>query len=96
MEVKVLNNTYKLIENEKDAFNEEEFLNKCTDYFFPYDYILGDYAYGKLRLKGFNNKNNKNFNKYNDYKNIKKYIENDCAFGCAYFILEKKIVAQKN
>ena len=35
-----------------------------------YDYIVGDIAYSKLRLKGFNNKSNKNFNKINDYKNI--------------------------
>ena len=50
----IINNTeYELINNYKDAFNEEEFLSKCTDYFYDYDYIVGDIAYGKLRLKGF-------------------------------------------
>lgn len=92
MEIKVLDNNYKLIKNNKDAFNETEFLEKCTDYFTPYDFIVGDYAYGKLRLKGFNKKSNKNFNKYNDCTKINNYIENDCAYGCGYFILEKKTI----
>ena len=54
-----------------------------------YDYIVGDIAYSKLRLKGFNKKNNKNFNQINDYKNVEKYIKENCAFDCKYFILEK-------
>ena len=35
-------NEYILIENYRDAFELEEFLNKCTDYFVDYDYIVGD------------------------------------------------------
>ncbi len=82
-------NSYKIIKDNRDAFNEEEFLEKCTDYFKDYDYIVGDIAYSKLRLKGFNKKDNKNFNNINDYKNVDKYIEENCAYGCRYFILEK-------
>ena len=57
------NQISELIENYKEAFDKEEFLSKCTDYFYDYDYIVGDWAYGKLRLKGFNDKSNKNYNK---------------------------------
>ena len=89
MEIMVENNKYKLNKNYKEAFQKEEFLEKCTEYFYSYDFIVGDYAYGKLRLKGFNKKTNSKFNKYNDYTKIKKYISDDCAYGCAYFILEK-------
>ena len=92
MEIKVENNTYKVIKNYRDSFKEEEFLEKCTDYFYEYDYIVGDYAYSKLRLKGFAKKDNKIFNQYNDYSNVEKYIENDCAYGCPYYILEKKTI----
>ena len=90
MEIKVENNKYKIIKNYKEAFKKEEFIEKCTEYFFPYDFIVGDYAYGKLRLEGFSKKTNKNFNKYNDCTKINDYIENDCAYGCSYFILEKE------
>lgn len=80
---------YKLIKDVKDGFDKEEFINKCTDYFNVYDYIVGDIAYSKLRLKGFNKKGNKNLNKINDYNNIDKYLKENCAFDCKYFILEK-------
>lgn len=81
---------YEIIENYKDAFNEEETKNRYTDYFHNYDYILGDYAYSKLRLKGFCKKENKIFNEINDYENIKKYIKKACAYECPYFILKKR------
>lgn len=90
MTIEVDNNKYKIIKNYKDAFNSEEFLNKYTDYFKDYDYIVGDIAYSKLRLKGFNKKNNKNVNKINDFSNLEKYIKENCAYDCKYFILEKE------
>ena len=83
---------YKLIKNYNEAFNEEEFLNKVTDYFEGYDYIVGDISYSKLRLKGFTKKGNKLNNKINDYSNVDKYISENCAYGCKYFILEKENV----
>ncbi len=87
--IEALNNKYKIVEDFREAFQKNEFLEKVTDYFTEYDYIVGDYAYGKLRLKGFNNKNNKIFNKINDYSTVEKYIKTNCAYGCRYFILQK-------
>ena len=72
--IEVENNKYELIVNYKDAFDKEEFINKCTDYFYDYDYIVGDIAYSKLRLKGFYDENNKKVNKINNYKNLNKYL----------------------
>ena len=59
MTIKVENNEYKLIQNYKDGFDEEMFKERYTSYFENYDYIVGDIAYSKLRLKGFNKKENK-------------------------------------
>ena len=87
--IEVNNIKYDIVKNYRDAFDKDEFIEKFTDYFNDYDYIVGDIAYGKLRLKGFNKKNNKNFNQINDYNNVKKYIKENCAFDCKYFILEK-------
>lgn len=87
--VEVENNKYKIIKNYRDAFNKDEFIDKYTIFFAQYDFIVGDIAYSKLRLKGFNNKGNKNFNKINDCQNIEKYIKENCAYDCKYFILEK-------
>ncbi len=80
---------YKLIKDYREGYDEEMFKEKYTSFFEEYDYIVGDIAYSKLRLKGFNKKDNKNFNKINDYANVEKYIKENCAYGCRYFILEK-------
>ena len=61
MEVIIDNKTYEVIKNVKDALDVEDLEGKITDYYDNFDYILGDYAYGKVRLKGFNEKENKNF-----------------------------------
>ena len=79
---------FKLIKD-KDGFNQAEVESKLTDYFDSYDYIVGDWSYGKLRLKGFCKKENKIFNKINDYDNLDNYIKNNCAYGCKYFVLER-------
>ena len=64
------NINYEIIKDYKNGFENEKVLEKLTDYFQDYDYILGDWAYGKLRLKGFNDKTNKNYSKVNDYEKI--------------------------
>ena len=91
MEKKVTINDieYVLLKNYRDAFNEEEFKLKCTDYFYDYDYIVGDIAYGKLRLKGFYDSKNKKVKNINNYKNLDKYLSEDCAKDCRYFVLKK-------
>ncbi len=89
MIIEVEKNKYKLIKDYRDAFDKDLFLEKYTSYFENFDYIVGDIAYSKLRLKGFNNKDNKFYNKINDYKNVEKYIKENCAYDCKYFILEK-------
>jgi len=81
---------YEIITDYREGFNKEDFLNKYTDYFKEYDYIVGDWAYGKLRLKGFYDDNNKNAKNINKYSNLDKYLEENCAYGCRYFVVKKK------
>ncbi len=90
MEVIIDNKKYEVIKNEKDALDISDLEGKITDYYDSFDYILGDYAYGKVRLKGFNDKNNKYFKPENDIQKVDDYIENYCAYGCKYFILKIK------
>lgn len=89
--IEVNNKKYELIKNYKEAFDKEEFLEKCTDYFYDYDYIVGDIAYGKLRLKGFYDEKSKKVKKINNYKNIDEYFKRYCANDCKHFILKKII-----
>lgn len=80
---------YEIIKNYRDAFDKDDFISHYTDFFEDYDYIVGDIAYSKLRLKGFYDNKNKKAKEINNYKDVNKYIENDCAFDCRYYILKK-------
>ena len=88
-QIKLQNNFYEIIENKNDCLNLEELQNKYTDFFYDYDYILGDYAYHKLRLKGFCDKKNKKFNKINDISTKDIYLKKQCAYMCNYFLIKK-------
>lgn len=79
---------YKLVKD-NDGFDKETIEEKLTEYFDDFDYVVGDWSYGKLRLKGFCNKDNKRFTEYNDYKKVDEYLEKECSYGCKYFILER-------
>ena len=87
--IKLGRKNYKIIKNYKDAFIKEDIEEKYTDFFEDYDFLVGDYAYGKLRLKGFCYKKNRRYQKCNDFTLIDHYIQNDCAYECKYFVLEK-------
>ena len=87
--VTVEDNTYEIITDYRDGFDNDEFINRYTDYFKDYDYIVGDWAYDKLRLKGFNDKKNPKCTKLNNYDNLDNYLKNNCAYGCRYFVLKK-------
>jgi uncharacterized protein YutD len=87
--IKINEVEYEIIKDEKDAIDKEVLVEKITDYFDDFDYIVGDWAYGKLRLKGFYNKSHKLVKVHNNIENVNDYINNNCAYGCRYFILEK-------
>lgn len=91
MEVIEINNKrYQVMKNYKDAINIEEIAERLTDYFDDFDYIVGDWAYGKLRLKGFYDSDNKKCKKINDISGLDNYIENSCAYGCKWFQIKRK------
>ena len=81
--------TYEVEKNYKNAFDIETVQSKLTEHFYDYDYILGDIAYNKLRLKGFYNTNSSKKEKWNDIAYLEEYIKNYCAYDCAYFLLKK-------
>lgn len=87
--VKLDNQEWELIEEYKNGYDEEVLKEKYTDYFEPYDYIIGDWSYGKVRLKGFCNKINKLCNRNNDIKFKDDYLSNLCSYECKYFIIQK-------
>ncbi|MBQ6477690.1 MAG: YutD family protein [Bacilli bacterium] len=90
--VELRNQKYEIIRNDDECFDKEivEDRIKETDYFDDYDYILGDFAYDKVRLKGYYDTKNNKKTEINDFATIDDYIENYCQMGSKIFILKKE------
>ena len=87
--IEVNGKKYEVVEDYREALDLEVLEEKLTDYYDEFDYVVGDWAYGKVRLKGFYDSKNKKCKKYNDIKNLKDYIEYSCAYGCKWFEIKK-------
>ena len=83
--------SYELIHENRNGWNPEAFRNRYSEVLERYDYIIGDWGYNQLRLKGFFRDNHQKANKDSVFSAASDYINEYCNFGCAYFILEKKI-----
>ena len=85
----VLNNKEYEIVRDDDVFDLETVKELVTDYYDDFDYIFGDQAYNKIRLKGFYDSKNKKVKPLNDIKGLDDYIVNYCVYGCKVFLLKK-------
>lgn len=81
--------TYEVIQEHKNAWNPEAFRDRYSEVLERYDYIVGDWGYNQLRLKGFFRDNHPKSTKDTTSSGIMDYINEYCNFGCAYFIVEK-------
>lgn len=89
-EIIVNGETYLVLKNDNNAIDVPLLEEKITDYYDEFDYIVGDWAYGKVRLKGFYDSSNSKCKKYNDIANLEDYIKRNCAYGCKWFQIKKK------
>lgn len=80
---------FEIIENYRDAFDEEQFQEKYSEVLNKYDYIVGDIGYEKLRLAGFFRDNKAKADRDKKFSAVQDYLYEYCNFGCAYFILRK-------
>ena len=87
--IDINNKKYELIKDDDKCFDLEIVKEKVTDYFDDYDYIFGDFAYGKVRLKGYYDSKNKKAKRINDIKYLEEYIKNYCCYGAKTFLLKK-------
>ena len=74
---------------------KKELKSLFTEYFETFDYVLGDYSYGRLRLKGFYESKNKLTKRINDIKYLDDYLKEFCAYQCPYFLIKKQINVEK-
>jgi uncharacterized protein YutD len=81
--------TYELIKEHKNGWNAEAFRARYSDVLDKYDYIVGDWGYSQLRLKGFFKDSNLKAARENRIGSLQDYLQEYCNFGCAWFVLQK-------
>ncbi|WP_238404175.1 YutD family protein [Paenibacillus paridis] len=81
--------SYEIVHENRNGWNPEAFRDRYSEVLERYDFIIGDWGYSQLRLKGFFRDNHQKATKDSTFSGMSDYINEYCNFGCAYFILEK-------
>lgn len=79
---------YQLLVSYRDGFNGDEFAKRFSNILSKYDYIVGDWGYGQLRLRGFYDDQSLLFRPERGQERIEDYLFEDCNFGCPYFVVQ--------
>ena len=87
--VTINNLQYELVEEFREGFNEEAFKGRYSEILNKYDYVVGDWGYGQLRLRGFFDDQNQKASFDTKISTLSEYLYEFCNFGCAYFVVKK-------
>ena len=71
------NHPYTLVADYKNAFNSEALADRFSSILGKYDYIVGDWGYGQLRLRGFYGPDNPQYNPEQGMQTIQDYLYED-------------------
>lgn len=87
--IRVQGVTFEVVENVRDGWNEDEFKARYSDVLNKYDYIVGDWGYSQLRLRGFFADEHKKSTYDNKISTLNEYLYEYCNFGCAFFVVRR-------
>lgn len=79
---------YLLVDNYRDAFDPDKLADRFSSILGKFDYIVGDWGYDQLRLRGFYAEDNPLYQESRSVDTIQEYINEECNFGCAYFVIQ--------
>ncbi|GAK14024.1 YutD family protein [Geomicrobium sp. JCM 19039] len=80
---------FELIEQSREGWDEEAFLNRYSEVLNKYDFIVGDWGHEQLRLRGFFHDRHKKATFDTKVSTVYDYLYEFCNFDCPYFILQK-------
>lgn len=89
--IHVTGKQYTIVQEHKNGWNPDAFKERYSEVLERYDYIMGDWGYSQLRLKGFFRENHPKATRESSVIGLQDYLHEYCNFGCAYFVLEKQI-----
>ncbi|MFC6294643.1 YutD family protein [Lactiplantibacillus daoliensis] len=90
--IEVNKHPFELVLDYHDAFDLDKFTERYSTILNKYDYLVGDWGFEQLRLKGFFKDDTKDVQRAQTIGTVQDYLYEYCNFGCAYFILKNERV----
>ena len=88
-ELMIGNRQYKVVVDYREGFQVEKIGERFSEVLARYDYIVGDWGYEQLRLRGFFEVDNKKATPEQRIDTLEDYLYEYCNFGCAYFVIQR-------
>ena len=88
--VQIKDRLYQVVVNYREGFQLEALEQRYQEYFDKFDYIVGDWGFEQLRLRGFYQSNARKVPKDQTIDFLDDYLKEYCNFGCQYFVLAKE------
>ncbi len=79
---------YELIED-KGGIDTKALEERYSSILEKYDFLVGDWSYDQLRLRGFFYDKTKNVPLDMRISSLEDYLLEYCSFGCSYFVLRR-------
>lgn len=86
--LKINKHSYQIIMDKYNTFSLKAFRYRYNTVFNKFDYLLGDWSYGQLRLSGFYDVRRR-VPQYLKITHLQDYLAEDCNFGALYFLIKK-------
>ncbi|RRK09536.1 DUF1027 domain-containing protein [Lactiplantibacillus garii] len=90
--IEVNKHPFELVYDYRQGFDLDKFVERFSPILNKYDYIVGDWGFEQLRLKGFFRDDMKDVQRAQTIGAVQDYLYEYCNFGCAYFILKNERV----
>lgn len=94
--VQIKDRLYQVVVNYREGFQLEALEQRYQEYFDKFDYIVGDWGFEQLRLRGFYQSNARKVPKDQTIDFLDDYLKEYCNFGCQYFVLAKERTQSKH
>ncbi|MCO6543605.1 MAG: YutD family protein [Lactobacillus sp.] len=88
--VKINQDVYTVAINQGDNLDTRRLAMRYNAVLRKYDYIVGDWGYGQLRLRGFYDNERPQAKIDQKIATLQDYLLEYCNFGCDYFVLERE------
>lgn len=80
---------YEITKDYREAFDARRLSERYSPILDKYDYIVGDWGFEQLRLKGFYSNQNRKVPQDKKISQLEDYLYEYCNFGAPYFVIQR-------